>query len=158
MGVAPWSKSRWAVNAWPKSTASLNSFCSDLRDLLWEAPCRAQQSIATTNNCFMTRDKGAELGVALWPRRLHGAVRPHGSLASAIYSKECVALPNGSQRRAARYLQAVKRAPGVRPSDSIDLGRAEAPLFCLRGATYAGRRPAFVDTTAINISGGRPSV
>ena len=49
-------------------------------------------------------------GVALWARRPHGAVRPQASLASAIYSKECVALPNGSQRRAAGYLQAFKGA------------------------------------------------
>ena len=32
------------------------------------------------------------VGVALWARRLHGAVRPHGSLASGIYSKECLSL------------------------------------------------------------------
>ena len=63
-------------------------------------------------------------GVAVWARRLHGAVRPHGSLASDVYSKECLALRNGWQRRAAGYLQAVKGAGVLVSSDSIDLGRA----------------------------------
>ena len=56
-----------------------------------------------------------DCGVALWARRLHVAVRPHGSLASDIDSKECATLWNGTQRRAAGYLHAVKVKPA--PAD-----------------------------------------
>ena len=65
--------------------------------------------------CAGGRGKGARVGcdcgVALWARRLHVAVRPHGSLASDIDSKECATLWNGTQRRAAGYLHAVKVKP-----------------------------------------------
>jgi hypothetical protein len=79
------------------------------------------------------------LGVALWPLRLHGAVRPHGSLASDRYNKECLALPNGSVRRAARYLS---RRLGLRLCDCPCLlvsyttlaGRVFAPLASVRAA------------------------